>query len=508
MAQNNASIAKIVSCDYTFAALSSNGEMFTFSLNPPPPPSNNADAQSREKSIVKPQRVWALRKQFSAVRDMDIGSDGTIILCTESGHVFVRSRNAIVMPKSAFSVNPAPMMSNPSFKFHRVPFLQRVVRVSTNSTGAFGALRMDVRPVPINLEGNSLAEDLAAIRPFLTSIENDKEDVVVKVAAEPQPSPPMSGSSAILPPTTGSSAENDDENEDIIIQADVRSISRLCELLRNDSKLRLGKGVGLYDSYKLKHGADLWVHVEDQFSFPCHSMILASRSTRLNETLLGKSIREYRISITNTTPVGFESSDTELENHLSFSGVHSLSVLLFVSYLYTDELLAPWDLRIGTALESDFSSLKINPGQIREELRALARSCHLQQLSNALESHIKRGPTPTLSQDMQILFQNSQGSPNRTPKSTIKEPLSPDIILELADKRVYCHSTLLRSRSPFFQSFFDDEIWTAKRHEEDGCTIILNLRHINWREMEYVIRYIYCDGSEDLFNVLGGSHQY
>lgn len=52
-AVRNTSIQKITSCENTFAALSTNGELFTFTL-----PTTGA---------VKPQRVWALRKQFSAV---------------------------------------------------------------------------------------------------------------------------------------------------------------------------------------------------------------------------------------------------------------------------------------------------------------------------------------------------------------------------------------------------------------------------------------------------------
>lgn len=70
MALNNASIAKVVSCDYTFSALSRNGEMFTFSLNPPPAVSETL--QGKTGQSVKPQRVWALRKQFSAVKVCDL----------------------------------------------------------------------------------------------------------------------------------------------------------------------------------------------------------------------------------------------------------------------------------------------------------------------------------------------------------------------------------------------------------------------------------------------------
>ena len=55
-------ISKIVCCDETFAALSSNGEVFTFS-SPNTTPDGTGDGKG-----FKPQRVWALRKKFSAVK--------------------------------------------------------------------------------------------------------------------------------------------------------------------------------------------------------------------------------------------------------------------------------------------------------------------------------------------------------------------------------------------------------------------------------------------------------
>ena len=54
-------ISKITCCDDTFAALSSNGEVFTFSAP-------SLDTNPGEGRAFKPQRVWALRKKFSAVR--------------------------------------------------------------------------------------------------------------------------------------------------------------------------------------------------------------------------------------------------------------------------------------------------------------------------------------------------------------------------------------------------------------------------------------------------------
>lgn len=70
-AVNNARIAKITSCDDTFAALSISGEVFTFTVSNP----TETDVSGRERAAIKPQRVWALRKQFSGVKVNNLRSD-------------------------------------------------------------------------------------------------------------------------------------------------------------------------------------------------------------------------------------------------------------------------------------------------------------------------------------------------------------------------------------------------------------------------------------------------
>lgn len=60
-AATNADIHKVTCCEDNFAALSANGEVFMFSFGNP-----SSDGSGR--TSVKPQRVWALRKQFSAVK--------------------------------------------------------------------------------------------------------------------------------------------------------------------------------------------------------------------------------------------------------------------------------------------------------------------------------------------------------------------------------------------------------------------------------------------------------
>ena len=64
-AVQDAKIAKITSCDDLFAALSFNGELFTFSV---PNLMEVESSAGKDRPNFKPQRVWALRKKFTAVK--------------------------------------------------------------------------------------------------------------------------------------------------------------------------------------------------------------------------------------------------------------------------------------------------------------------------------------------------------------------------------------------------------------------------------------------------------
>jgi len=59
-------IKKLTSCGITFGALSSIGDVFTFTL---PNPLEDVSKDARERHVtVKPQLIWALRKNFTAVK--------------------------------------------------------------------------------------------------------------------------------------------------------------------------------------------------------------------------------------------------------------------------------------------------------------------------------------------------------------------------------------------------------------------------------------------------------
>lgn len=443
-------ITKLRSCDDTIAALSSNGEVFTFT-------SQHIEGDFPKRSpAFKPQRIWALRRQFSAVQDVDIGADGTVIVCTQSGHVYIRSRSA---KGGQGSVAKA-------FKFQRIPFIQRAVAVCANATGAFGALRVDFKPPPIDLTSRSFSCDISEIQPYLGLSSRAK-------------APPDT------PNMTAPLLDADEDGEDVSILDDIGDLSKLLYVL---DQRRNAPDVAL------PYNSDVVVVAPGPLHLPAHRLILAVRCPVLGNILHGGR------------PLRDKSSGIEVSLvskgrfRIQIIGCHPFTVLILLRYLYSDQLLAIWDLRVGTPFMSQFQTFAVKPVAIKAELQSLSRLLDLQLLLKALHSPGKRVPTPSQAEDFHLLYERTQLT-GCLRNNTKEDSLAPDVALHFADQViVWSHSVVLRARCQFFASFFEDSVWTSKRRDKSGI-IDIDLKHLEWEVMQYVVRWM-CYGDENLFESL------
>lgn len=444
-------ITKLASCDDTIAALSSNGEVFTFTSQP----IGEGDS-AKSSPAFKPQRIWALRRQFSAVQDVDIGADGTVIVCTQSGHVYVRSRSAKGGQGSAAK----------TFKFQRVPYIQRAVAVCANSTGAFGALRVDFKPAPIHVNARSFSCDITEIQPYLG----------LSSRAE---------APSVTPNMTTPLLDADEDGEDVSILDDIGDVSKLLHVLDRRKNA---------PDIALPYNADVVVVTPGPLHLPAHRLILAVRCPVLSNILhSGRPLHDK----TSEIEVSLVSGDRVC---IQIIGCHPFTVLILLRYLYSDQLLAIWDLRVGAPFGSQFQTFGVKPVAIKAELQSLARILDLQLLSKALRSPGKRIPTPSQAEDFRLLYERTQLT-GRLRKNTKEDPLAPDVALHLADQViVWSHSVVLQARCQFFASFFEDSAWTSKRRDKSGI-IDIDLEHLNWQVMQYVVRWM-CYGDENLFESL------
>ncbi|KAF8316609.1 hypothetical protein DL93DRAFT_745756 [Clavulina sp. PMI_390] len=537
--QSGPPIVKVQCCEGTFVALSELGDVWTFGapgvagagtgltgansdgqigqsgMNPTAAggsgSSGTVGGMTRPKWIVKPQRVWALRKQMSAVVDVAPGADGSLILCTESGHVFIRSR----ISKSSSAPNsssPSSSLSNLSsqnqkaFRFQRIPFLQRVVRVATNSTGAYAALRADARPEAIAVVGNTVSEDMGTVRPFvvhrtLRSLELD--DGVEMMTSLEDKLADLELAEARHRRREGEDDGDDEEDEATAISASLRSFAQLLGVLDASRSRQGAPSLDAAQAYRA-HGADVLVRCElsvpsengatvsTPVEIPVHRVILESRCPALAASFKsGKALSSGNVRICW--------SSVGSSKFLDISSCHPLAILVVVQYLYTDDVPAFWDRRVGGVLSAQITKEGTTIPALRAQVEVLARLLKLDPLLDVVGGASQRTPAPTMARDLGALFNGVQvqsASAMPVPKGS---SLPYDVLIELADRTVAAHSCVLRARSPMFASFLDDEDWTIRRWGSDGV-LKVDFKHLEWRPMEVVFRWMYGQEEKGMFD--------
>jgi hypothetical protein len=278
----------------------------------------------------------------------------------------------------------------------------------------------------------------------------------------------------------------DEDDEDVSILDDIGDLSKLLYILDQHRNT---------PDVALPYNADFVVVAPGPLHLPAHRLILAVRCPVLGNILHGgRPLRDK----TSGIEVSLVSGD---RIRVQIIGCHPFTVLILLRYLYSDQLLAIWDLRVGTPFVSQFQTFAVKPVEIKAELQSLARILDLQLLLKALHSPGKRVPTPSQAEDFRLLYERSQLT-GRLRINTKEDSLAPDVALHLADQViVWSHSVVLRARCQFFASFFEDSAWTSKRRDKSGI-IDIDLQHLEWQVMQYVVRWM-CYGDENLFESLG-----
>ena len=132
-------VIKICSGGDTVCALSDQGEVFTVTVRGQAPPRQTSTTNPNKIRglLSQPQKLWSLRKEHMAVHDVDVGQDGSIIICTQAGSVWRRIKRAKIQdPDSKGGYIK-------DHKFSRIPSLNRACAVRSNAFGAFAVVRRE-----------------------------------------------------------------------------------------------------------------------------------------------------------------------------------------------------------------------------------------------------------------------------------------------------------------------------------------------------------------------------
>ncbi|KAL8716762.1 MAG: hypothetical protein Q9225_005941 [Loekoesia sp. 1 TL-2023] len=449
-------VRKITAGGDTVCAMSNEGDVFTVSISQKiETASSNGSTTNPAKirgALSAPQRVWTRKKGHMAVRDVEVGQDGSIIICTEAGSVWRRVKRAKVKDANA----PLSTEYKPKdYKFSRIPGLTRIVAVRSNTFGAYAAIRADcdVLRSQINVDLRSLWKDLHPLLPFKDfALDEENSDTENPRLRFWTPSLPSSDISSIL--------------QAIIYEPNVEeSVAKLLANKYDDEEI---------SSWDMHVGS-----TTSNVRLPVHEFILAGRS-RLLSRAFSTFRDEYFFAIPQIMTIEYDKNGHIL---LLFQKVDFLTVLNLVLYIYTDSIADVWlQTRQPPRVMSRYR-------QVRNELMQIAAHLEMRPLERSVRAQAR--PPRTLHEDME----RAVCEPNFFENG--------DVEIQLDGASLKAHIPILCQRCPFFEGLFQGRAaghWLSARRQQSREMINVDLKHVNPEVFSLVLRHIYADTGEELFD--------
>lgn len=387
------------------------------------------------------QRAWNLRKSHMAARDADVGQDGSIIICTESGSVWKRVNRVKIKEKGIGGAESG------RYKFDRVPGLTKVISVRSNMFGAFAVIRRDcdIMKTMLLVRPQTLWEDVARLFSL--------RDAFVKGdAGEDGDDGGRFGGKWVYGP-----------------RPRPQNYSKTVKyFMKTNLKQELGE---FLVRLPLQCGADEWDMTISTatcrgIEIPVHKVLLSARSSVLRNALGASSGQ-----VGDIAEIQYE--DNKLR--LVFKDVNLLTILNLVYYIYIDTIIDLWHQRgVNPVQTRRFKTL-------RTELSAVASALGLKALEHAIGR--MQYPSRSLHSDFKTALKTSEFE-----KDT-------DLLIELAHgESIRAHSAIMRTRCPFFEALYGGGAsgrWLLGRRE-DGL-IKVDMKHIGKPVMEMVVNWLYTD---------------
>ena len=438
-------VMKITSGGDTVCAMTALGDVYTVQVSQPPEPtatpSSTTNPSKIKGALSQPQLIWSLKKAHMAVRDVDVGQDGSIIICTESGSVWRRIKRAKINNGGSATYKAK------DYKFSRVPGLTRIIAVRSNTFGAYAAVRHDTNILQSQLEvmGPTLWKEISPLQPFdgYGAEDSDTENPAPRFWTSGQPTDLASLRRAVL--------TNDDLEDD------------LCDF---------------FSIKTTTHDLKIGTTVSD-VRIPIHSFILAGRSPIMDKGLLVFR-QAYFYSIPEIVNVEYDSEGNAL---VLFQGIDFITLVNLAIYIYTDSVVDVWQF---TRRSPEYA---FRYRQVRAELMKVASALELRKLEHAVR--LMTRPPPSLDDD----FERAIRSPTYF--------LNGDIEVELDGASQRVHSALVCQRCPFFEGMFQGRAaghWLSSRIDREDDAISVDLTHVDPHIFSFVLRHIYADTDDSMFN--------
>ena len=441
-------ITKISSGGDTICGLTAMGDLFTLRVSQQVETatansSSTTNPAKIREGLSQPQLIWSSRRANMAVVDVDVSEDGSVIICTKSGSVWRRVKRAKIKDATAGS-----SYKSKDYKFQRVPNLTNVVAVRSNTFGAYAAVRRDAK-LELEQIGDSLVKDISSMYPFngYGAEDSDTENPV---------------------PRFWSPRELDGLRTLRIDVLDFTNIEdKLSHFLLNVRN----------ESYDMKVGT-----TTSNVRIPIHSFLLAGRSAVMDKAM---SIfrDEYFSSVLDLVNLEYDNEGNAL---VLFQGIHIITLLDLVLFLYTGDVINAWQC---TLLSPEITA---RHRQIRNELMKVAQKLEMR----SLEQNVRT-------------FTIVEHAIKDDLNHAIQRPsffLNGDVEIQIEGASQLVHGAFVCARCPFFEGLFQGRAggrWIASRREDgdtgSGEPVKVDLSHVTPQVFSFVLGHLYASPGEDPF---------
>ncbi|KAF2733420.1 hypothetical protein EJ04DRAFT_565089 [Polyplosphaeria fusca] len=448
-------ISKITSGGDTICAMTSSGDVFTISVTRRGESSSDSSTSTTNPKQIRgalshPYRMWSSKSGHMVARDVEVDQDGSIILTTEAGSVWRRTKRATIKNTSGAA---ATEHRGNDYKFQRVPGLTRVIAVRASAFGAYAAVRKDcdVTRTQIGVDEPGLWKHIAPLLSFneLSNYEeaSDDEDPAPRFWQRPS-------NAQALRKRAIKSKDLENEVTDILKQASRSSIHTYDMQLRTTlSDVRI----------------------------PVHECILSGRSGVLRDAMQKCRSGEGGYEISDVLTITSEEGRTVV----TFQGLDFLTIFNLAVYAYTDSVVDFWNVT------RQFPKMAFRYRSVRTELMKIALRLELRHLEQSARQ--QADPRRSLNRDLELALKDRSFYD------------CGDVIIELADGEKLLHSDILCQRCPFFDGLFRGRAggqWLAGRRDETSSHVRIDLTHVEAELFELVVRHIYTDAGEELFDAV------
>jgi len=435
----------------TVAALTGSGNLYTSTVKTITEGGSAASTTNPSKikdAITTPQCVWSSRKD--GAKSVSVGEDGAVMISTQSGAVWRRIKRTKAKDTRVAKGTDGKRRDT---KWQRVPYITDIVAVRSSTHGAYAAVRKDcdVTRDQIEVDEQSLWDDIA---PMLS--------------------------------LRGFKAQNSKnrENKDTWRFQDPESLKGRVDALGYEilSSTDLQQDLTSYlETWTYKNepcGAFVRSSAHPNVQIPVHPWILAARSSVLR-TALQRCRETGSYEIPDLLSVNEANGQLVVE---FTNGADLITIINLVVYVYRDRIVPAWNFtRQSPPLAARYR-------QIRNELMRIAKELNIMKLETAVR--IQSSPPRSMASDFQL---------------AIDDPAffeDGDAILELNGDEIPVHSAFLCQRCPWFQGLFNGRsrgMWLHGRRAGSD-QVRIDMTHMDPESFHYVLRYLYCDVGDDLFD--------